>query len=73
MDHYQIITMKCPEDATTLKTFNAKEWLYDFLVELNPKFDQARVQILRKEDLTSLEATSLICVKESRQSVMLDL
>lgn len=43
LNHYQVITMKCPENAATLKTCFAKERLYGFLAGLNLEFDQVRV------------------------------
>lgn len=47
--------------------------MYDFLVGLNSKFDQVRIQILGKGDVPSLEeAISLICVEESQRIVMLE-
>ena len=52
--------MKCSEDTIILKNFIEKDRVYDFLVRLNPKFDQVRVQILGKE-----ETISLIRVEES--------
>lgn len=58
--------MKYLEDAVILKDFIEKDHDYDCLAGLNPKHDQARVQILGKEDIPSLEETiSLIWAKES--------
>ena len=65
--------MKCPEDAAILKSFIERDHVYDFLVGLNPKFDQVKIQILGKEDTPSLEDTiSLIRAEKSRRSVMLE-
>ena len=40
LDHYRVITTKCPEDVVVLKDFIKQDRVYDFLVELNPEFDQ---------------------------------
>ncbi|GAV59939.1 UBN2_3 domain-containing protein, partial [Cephalotus follicularis] len=67
LDHYQVFEMKCSEDAATLKIFIEKAKVYDFLAG-NPEFDQVRIQILRKEEIHSLEETiSLIRAEESRR------
>ncbi|EXC02059.1 hypothetical protein L484_024023 [Morus notabilis] len=36
LDHYRVIEMKCPEDATILKNFIERDRIYDFLAGLNP-------------------------------------
>ncbi|RVW57796.1 hypothetical protein CK203_117495 [Vitis vinifera] len=73
LDHYRVFEMKCSEDTIILKNFIEKDRVYDFLVRLNPKFDQVRVQILGKEETPSLEKTiSLIKVEESRRGIMLE-
>lgn len=65
--------MKCLEDAAILKNFMEKDRVYDFLAGLNPEFDQVKVQILSKEETSSLEETiSLIRAEESRRGVMLE-
>ncbi|GAV92026.1 LOW QUALITY PROTEIN: hypothetical protein CFOL_v3_35410, partial [Cephalotus follicularis] len=70
--HYRVFEMKCPKDAATLKIF-IEERVYDFLAGLNPEFDQVTIQILRKEEIPSLEETiSLIQAKESRRGIMLE-
>ena len=46
LDHYRVIKTKCPEDAIVLKDFIKQDRVYDFLVGLNPEFDQLRIQIL---------------------------
>ena len=40
LDHYRVIKTKCLEDAAVLKDFIEQDRVYDFLVGLNPKFDQ---------------------------------
>ena len=46
--------------------------MYDFLAGLNVDFDQVRVQILGKDELTSLNsAISMVRAEKSRQSLML--
>ena len=73
LDQYQVIEMKCPDDARILKSFIEKDRVYDFLAGLNPEFDHVRIQILGKEHTPSLEETiSLIRAEESRRSVMLE-
>ncbi|GAV56980.1 LOW QUALITY PROTEIN: UBN2_3 domain-containing protein, partial [Cephalotus follicularis] len=66
LDHYRIFEMKCPEDAATLKIFIEKDRVYDFLAGLNPEFDQVKIQILRKEEIPSLEETSNLSRRESK-------
>ena len=43
LDHYRVIKTKCPEDAAILKDFIEQDRVYDFLVGLNPEFDQVRI------------------------------
>ena len=40
LDHYRVIKTKCTEDAVVLKDFIEQDRVYDFLVRLNPEFDQ---------------------------------
>ena len=40
LDHYRVIKTKCPKDAAVLKDFIEQDRVYDFLVGLNPEFDQ---------------------------------
>ncbi|RVW46161.1 Retrovirus-related Pol polyprotein from transposon RE1 [Vitis vinifera] len=47
----KVIKTKCPEDAAILKDFIEQDRVYDFLVGLNPEFDQVRIQILGKQEL----------------------
>ncbi|KAH7516297.1 hypothetical protein FEM48_Zijuj10G0120300 [Ziziphus jujuba var. spinosa] len=73
LDYYQVIEMKCHEDAVSLKNFIEKDRVYDFLAGLNPEFDQVRIQIIGKDCTPSLEETiSLIRAEESQRSVMLE-
>ena len=48
-----------------LKDFIGQDRVYDFLVGLNPEFDQVRIQILGKQE-------ALVRGEESRRSVMLE-
>ena len=67
MDYYQNLQMKCSEDAAMLRKFVDRERIFKFLVGLNIEFDQVRVQVLRKEDLSSInEVFSIIRGKEGR-------
>ena len=40
LDHYRMIKTKCSEDVVVLNDFVEQDRVYDFLVGLNPKFDQ---------------------------------
>ena len=71
LDHYRVIKTKCPEDAVVLKDFIEQDRVYDFLVELIPKFDQVRIQIHGKQEVPCFnEVVALIRGEESRRSVM---
>ncbi|RVX16321.1 hypothetical protein CK203_014550 [Vitis vinifera] len=73
LDHYRVIKTKCPEDAAILKDFIEQDRVYDFLVGLNPEFDQVRIQILGKQEVPCFnEVVALIRGEESRRSVMLE-
>ncbi|GAV76355.1 UBN2_3 domain-containing protein, partial [Cephalotus follicularis] len=73
LDHYRVFEMKCPEDAAKLNFFIEKDSGCDFLAGLNPEYDQVRIQILRKEEIPSLEETiPLIRAEESRRGIMLE-
>ncbi|RVW99623.1 hypothetical protein CK203_021454 [Vitis vinifera] len=73
LDHYRVIKTKCPEDAAILKDFIEQDRVYDFLVGLNPEFDQVRIQILGKQEVPRVnEVVALIRGEESQRSVMLE-
>ncbi|XP_071928019.1 uncharacterized protein [Coffea arabica] len=73
LDQYWCVQMLCSEYAATLKNFIEKNRVYDFLAGLNIEFDQVRVQILGKKELSSLNETiSLIRTEENRREVMLE-
>lgn len=73
LDHYQCIKTKCPDDAVILKNYIEKDRVYDFLAGLNDEFDQARIQILGKEEVLSLyKVISIIQAEKSRRGVMLE-
>ena len=56
-----MIKTKCPEDAAILKDFIEQDRVYDFLVELNLEFDQGRIQILGKQEVSCFnEVVALI-------------
>ncbi|RVX08315.1 Retrovirus-related Pol polyprotein from transposon RE1 [Vitis vinifera] len=60
-------------DAAILKDFIEQDRVYDFLVGLNPEFDQVRIQILGKQEVPCFnEVAALIRGKESRRSVMFE-
>ena len=52
LDHYRVIKTKCPEDVVDLKDFIEQDRVYNFLVGLNPEFDQVRIQILGKQEVS---------------------
>ena len=61
LGHYRVIKIKCPEDAVVLKDFIEQDRVYDFLVGLNPEFDQVRIQILGKQEVSCFnEVVALI-------------
>lgn len=73
LDYYHNIKMKCSEDADSLFKFTEGERVDEFLAGLNMEFDQVRVQILGKEELSSLnEAFDIIREEEGRRSVMIE-
>ena len=51
LGHYRMIKTICPEDAVVLKDFVEQDRVYDFLVGLNPEFNQVRIQILGKQEV----------------------
>ena len=70
---YRVIKTKCPEDAAVLKDFIKQDRVYDFLVELNPEFDQVRIHILGKQEVLCFnKVVTLIRGEESRRSVMFE-
>jgi len=40
LDYYQVIKAKCVGDSAILKEYVEEDRVYDFLVGLNPKYDQ---------------------------------
>ena len=73
LDHYKVIKTKCPKDGAVLKDFIEQDRVYDFLVGLNLEFDQVRIQILGKHEVSCFnEVVAMIRGEESRRSVMLE-
>ncbi|GFZ10919.1 hypothetical protein Acr_22g0003170 [Actinidia rufa] len=73
LDHYRVIKTQCSINAAVLKGFIEQDRVYDFLVGLNPEFDQIRIQILGRQELSSLnEVVAMVRSEESRRSLMLD-
>ncbi|XP_034704116.1 uncharacterized protein LOC117928321 [Vitis riparia] len=69
----EVIKTKCPEDAAILKDFIEQDRVYDFLVGLNPEFDQVQIQILRKQEVLCFnEVVALIRGEESKRCMMLN-
>ena len=68
-----MIKTKCPENDVVLKDFIERDRVYDFLIELNLKFDQVGIQILGKQEVSCFnEVVALIRGEESQRSVMLE-
>ncbi|KAJ1401796.1 Retrotransposon gag domain [Sesbania bispinosa] len=40
LDHYRVIKTRCSEDSAILKEYIEQDRVYDFLVGLNPEYDQ---------------------------------
>jgi hypothetical protein len=56
-----VIKTKCLEDAAVLKDFIEQDRVYDFLVGLNSEFNQVRIQILDKQEVSCFnEVVALI-------------
>lgn len=73
LDQYQVLEMKCKDDATQWRTFQDKHRAYVFLAGLSSEYDQIRVQILGRVELPTLEEViSIVKAEESRRAVMLD-
>jgi hypothetical protein len=73
LDHYRVIKTHCAVDSTIIEEFIKQERAYDFLIRLNPKFDQVRIQILGKPQVPSLnEVVSIVRNEESGRNLMLD-
>jgi len=74
LDHYCVIKAKCSEDSVLLNEYIEQDRVYDFLVGLNPEYDQVRIQILCKERVPSLnEVIAIIRSEESRRNLMLEI
>jgi len=73
LDHYRVIKANCSEDSAILKEYIGQDRVYDFLVGLNPEYDQVRIQILGKEKVPGLnEVVAIIRSEESRRGLMLE-
>ena len=61
LDLYQNLEMETATDIKKLKEIMEQERVFQFLVGLDPKFDQASVQLLGKEPFLSMdEAFALV-------------
>lgn len=57
--------MESSKDAAVSKRFVEKDTAYKFMAKLNQEYDQLRIQILGKEDISSLnEVIFLISTEE---------
>ncbi|KAJ1387969.1 gag-polypeptide of LTR copia-type [Sesbania bispinosa] len=68
LDHYRVIKAKCTEDSALLKEYIEQDRVYDFLVGLNPEFDQVRIQILGKQKVPCFnEVVAIVRSEETEQ------
>ncbi|KAJ1432878.1 gag-polypeptide of LTR copia-type [Sesbania bispinosa] len=73
LDRYRFIKTRCSEDSTILKEYIEQDRVYDFLVGLNPEYDQVRIQILGKEKVPELnEVIAIVRSEESDRELMLE-
>ncbi|KAJ1413020.1 hypothetical protein SESBI_19949 [Sesbania bispinosa] len=73
LDHYRVIKAKCTKDSALLKEYIEQDRVYDFLVDLNPEFDQVRIQILGKQKVPCFnEVVAIVRSEESRRGLMLE-
>ncbi|KAJ1395298.1 gag-polypeptide of LTR copia-type [Sesbania bispinosa] len=73
LDHYRVIKTRCSEDSAILKEYIEQDRVYDFLVGLNPEYDQVRIQILGKEKVPGLnEVIAIVRSEERRRELMLE-
>ena len=72
LDHYQDIKMECSKDAATLNQIQERDRIVEFLVGLNPEYDQVRIQVLGREKLTTLnEVFSIVRSEKNKRRAML--
>jgi hypothetical protein len=73
LDHYHVIKTHRAVDSTIIKKFIKQDRVYDFLMGLNPEFDQVRIQILGKPQVPSLnEVVAIARSDKSGRNLMLD-
>ncbi|KAJ1424705.1 hypothetical protein SESBI_11409 [Sesbania bispinosa] len=71
--YMKVIKAKCTEDSALLKEYIEQDKVYDFLVGLNPEFDQVRIQILGKQKVPCFnEVVAIVRSEESRRGLMLE-
>jgi hypothetical protein len=72
LDFLNPYDMESAKDTATLKKRIENERVYDFLVGLDPGFDQIRVQVLAQDPTPNLRSTyAFVQQEELRQAVML--
>ncbi|KAJ1418852.1 Retrotransposon gag domain [Sesbania bispinosa] len=69
LDHYRVIKAKCTEDSALLKEYIKQDSVYDFLVGLNPEFDQVRIQILGKQKSPAVENSAMVADHKGDQTL----
>ncbi|GAV79525.1 UBN2_3 domain-containing protein [Cephalotus follicularis] len=72
LDTYRTHKPSIPEELVTYQKDTEKERVYEFIVGLNPKFDQIRVQVLGRVQFPTLQETyNMVQHEETRRSSML--
>nr|ABD32756.1 conserved hypothetical protein [Medicago truncatula] len=73
LDQYRVIKARCLEDTVTLEEYIEQDIVYDFLVGLNPEYDQVRVQILGQKTVPGInEVMAIARSEESIRGLMLE-
>lgn len=60
LDYYHNIKMMCSEDVVMLQKFVERKRIFEFLAGFNVEFDPVYVQILGKEEVSSLSEVFLL-------------
>lgn len=74
LGQYRNLTIECSKDATVLKKLVEKARAYQFMIVPNEEYDQVRVQILIKEEMSSLnEIMFLVSAEKVEDKLYLNL
>lgn len=71
LDYYHNIKMMCSEDVVMLQKFVERKKIFEFLAGFNVEFDPVYVQILGKEEVSSLSEVFLLIQAKGRSVIML--